>query len=69
MTVVLMIVILQEAVKTLNTLQSNAQTLERIRKERDKQCSMVIPKMISFIERAGMSVSINSLFKDMFLLT
>ncbi|KAL5012404.1 hypothetical protein ScPMuIL_010955 [Solemya velum] len=46
----------EEAVKTLNTLQSNAQTLERIRKERDKRSSFIIPNMISFIERAGMSM-------------
>ena len=48
----------QEAVKTLNTLQTNAQTLEKIRHERDKYAHLNIPNMLKFAERVGISVSI-----------
>ena len=49
--------ILQDAVKTLNTLQTNAQTLEKIRSERDKNAHLNIPNMLKFAERVGISVS------------
>ena len=43
--------------KTLNTLQTNAQTLEKIRHERDKYAHLNIPNMLKFAERVGISVS------------
>ena len=43
--------------KTLNTLQTNAQTLEKIRNERDKNAHLNIPNMLKFAERIGISVS------------
>lgn len=43
----------EEAVKTLNTLQTNAQTLEQIRQERDKRAHLNIPRMLQFVQRVG----------------
>lgn len=45
----------EEAVKTLNTLQTNAQTLEKIRSERDKYAHLNIPNMLKYAERVGIS--------------
>ncbi|XP_053380037.1 folylpolyglutamate synthase, mitochondrial-like [Mercenaria mercenaria] len=44
---------LWEAVKKLNTLQTNAQTLEKIRQERDKRAHLNIPRMWKYAERIG----------------
>ncbi|XP_052790793.1 folylpolyglutamate synthase, mitochondrial-like isoform X2 [Mya arenaria] len=43
----------EEAVKTLNTLQSNAQTIQKMRLERDKNAPLNIPKMLNFASRVG----------------
>ncbi|XP_060574519.1 folylpolyglutamate synthase, mitochondrial-like isoform X2 [Ruditapes philippinarum] len=43
----------EEAVKTLNTLQTNAQTLEKIRQERDKRAHLNVPRMWKYAERIG----------------
>lgn len=47
----------QEAVTALNTLQSNAQTLEKIRQQRGKKSEHNVPNMIKFAERVGITVS------------
>ncbi|KAL3872301.1 hypothetical protein ACJMK2_040234 [Sinanodonta woodiana] len=47
----------EEAVKTLNTLQTNAQVLEKIRSQRDKFAHLNVPKMIEFSQRAGISLA------------
>ncbi|XP_069121229.1 folylpolyglutamate synthase, mitochondrial-like isoform X3 [Argopecten irradians] len=46
----------KEAVKMLNTLQSNAQTIQKIRKERDSLANLNIPNMVKYAERAGISL-------------
>nr|XP_022322948.1 folylpolyglutamate synthase, mitochondrial-like [Crassostrea virginica] len=46
----------QEAVTKLNTLQSNAQTLEKIRQQRGKRSEQNIPNMIKFVERVGITL-------------
>ncbi|XP_033732564.1 folylpolyglutamate synthase, mitochondrial-like isoform X2 [Pecten maximus] len=47
---------IQEAVKMLNTLQSNAQTIQKIRKERDSLSHLNIPNMVKYAERAGITL-------------
>ncbi|XP_021354961.1 folylpolyglutamate synthase, mitochondrial-like isoform X2 [Mizuhopecten yessoensis] len=47
---------IQEAVKMLNTLQSNAQTIQKIRKERNSLSHLNIPNMVKYAERAGISL-------------
>jgi hypothetical protein len=49
----------QEAVNTLNTLQSNVVTLQEAKTENASQLHLKIPQTIVMIERAGMSVSRN----------
>ncbi|XP_063965971.1 folylpolyglutamate synthase, mitochondrial-like isoform X1 [Lytechinus pictus] len=51
----------QEAVRKLNTLQSNAKTLDAIRKNRDMGAYKNIPDVIDFAARVGISVSSNIL--------
>ncbi|XP_048775690.1 folylpolyglutamate synthase, mitochondrial-like isoform X3 [Ostrea edulis] len=46
----------QEAVTALNTLQSNAQTLEKIRQQRGKKSEHNVPNMIKFAERVGITL-------------
>ncbi|XP_052719273.1 folylpolyglutamate synthase, mitochondrial-like isoform X3 [Crassostrea angulata] len=46
----------EEAVTKLNTLQSNAQTLEKIRKQGGKRSEQNVPNMIKFAERVGISL-------------
>ncbi|XP_035684942.1 folylpolyglutamate synthase, mitochondrial-like isoform X1 [Branchiostoma floridae] len=46
----------EEAVQTLNTLQTNAQTLERIRRERGRNAHNSIPQMQSFMDRIGITL-------------
>ncbi|KAK3594731.1 hypothetical protein CHS0354_001556 [Potamilus streckersoni] len=46
-----------EAVKTLNTLQTNAQVLEKIRSQRDRFAHLNVPNMIKFSQRAGISLA------------
>lgn len=48
--------IFQECVKTLNTLQSNAQTLEKTRLTRDKLAPLHVPNMIKWASRVGITV-------------
>ena len=45
----------EEAVRTLNSLQSNKATLEKIRKERDKNKYLVIPSTRRYLERVGVT--------------
>ena len=45
----------EEAVHTLNSLQSNKQTVEKIRKERDKNKYFVVPNTRRYLERVGVS--------------
>ncbi|KAL4219103.1 hypothetical protein ACF0H5_021686 [Mactra antiquata] len=47
----------EDAVKMLNTLQSNAETLEKIRKEKDREAHLNIPKMEKYAARAGIQLS------------
>lgn len=47
----------QDAVKALNTLQTNAQDLEQIRRSRGRLARDNLPQMRSFTERAGVKVS------------
>ncbi|XP_060079095.1 folylpolyglutamate synthase, mitochondrial-like [Ylistrum balloti] len=47
---------IQEAVKMLNTLQSNAQTIQKIRKERNSLSHLNIPNMIKYAERVGITL-------------
>ena len=47
----------QDAVKALNTLQTNAQVLEQIRRTRGRLAHNSLPEMIQFTERAGVTVS------------
>ena len=42
---------------TLNSLQSNAAAIEKVRKERDVRCKQNIPCMIEFIKRSGLTVT------------
>ena len=46
----------QEAVRTLNTLQSNAAVLEKARAERQRNRHLNLPNTISFAERVGIQV-------------
>lgn len=46
----------EDAIKTLNTLQSNAATIEKIRATRDQNCHQNIPDMISMTGRVGVTV-------------
>ncbi|XP_061184019.1 folylpolyglutamate synthase, mitochondrial-like isoform X2 [Saccostrea echinata] len=46
----------EEAVTALNTLQSNAQTLEKIRQQGGKKAELNIPNMIKFAERVGITL-------------
>ncbi|XP_062621941.1 folylpolyglutamate synthase, mitochondrial-like isoform X2 [Saccostrea cucullata] len=46
----------QEAVSALNTLQSNAQTLEKIRQQGGKKAELNIPNVIKFAERVGITL-------------
>lgn len=43
----------EESVRTLNSLQSNKATLEKIRKERDKNKYSVLPKTRQYLETVG----------------
>ena len=47
----------QDAVKALNTLQTNAQDLEQIRRSRGRLARDYLAEMRSFTERAGVKVS------------
>jgi hypothetical protein len=49
--------VIQDAVQTLNTLQSNAVTLEKIKAERDKKRHLSLPETIAHAERIGITVS------------
>ncbi|CAH1272406.1 FPGS [Branchiostoma lanceolatum] len=46
----------EEAVQTLNTLQTNAQTLERIRRERGRNAHNSLPQMQAFMDRIGITL-------------
>ncbi|CAH1786523.1 unnamed protein product [Owenia fusiformis] len=46
----------EEAVQALNTLQSNASVLEKVKKDRGKQQENNIPDVLSFAQRAGVTV-------------
>ncbi|XP_064649817.1 folylpolyglutamate synthase, mitochondrial-like isoform X2 [Lineus longissimus] len=46
----------EEAVRALNTLQSNAFTLEKARKERDRLRHLNIPDTIRYCQRTGLSL-------------
>ncbi|XP_062621942.1 folylpolyglutamate synthase, mitochondrial-like isoform X3 [Saccostrea cucullata] len=46
----------EEAVSALNTLQSNAQTLEKIRQQGGKKAELNIPNVIKFAERVGITL-------------
>ncbi|XP_041370264.1 folylpolyglutamate synthase, mitochondrial-like [Gigantopelta aegis] len=46
----------EDAVSTLNSLQSNAAAIEKARKERDTRCKQNIPCMIEFIRRSGLTL-------------
>ena len=48
----------QDAVKKLNSLQTNAQVLEQIRRSRGRLAQNNLPEMISFTERAGVKVKL-----------
>lgn len=47
----------QDAIKALNTLQTNAQALAQIRQEQGRLVHNKLKEMIDFTERAGVSVS------------
>ncbi|XP_063423974.1 folylpolyglutamate synthase, mitochondrial-like isoform X2 [Mytilus trossulus] len=47
---------LKECVKTLNTLQSNAQTLEKTRLTRDKLAPLHVPNMVKWASRVGITL-------------
>ncbi|KAH3796783.1 hypothetical protein DPMN_150354 [Dreissena polymorpha] len=47
----------EDAVKMLNTLQTNAQTIEKIRQERDKNAHLNIPRMLNYASRVGIQES------------
>ena len=47
----------EAAVRTLNSLQSNKATLEKIRKERDKNKYRVVPNTRRYLERAGVTAA------------
>ena len=47
---------LQDAVKALNTLQTNAQALAQIRQEQGRLVHNKLREMVDFTERAGVSV-------------
>ena len=52
----------EAAVRTLNSLQSNKATLEKIRKERDKNKYRVVPNTRRYLERVGVTeADLNSL--------
>lgn len=46
----------EECVKTLNTLQSNAQTLEKTRLTRDKLAPLHVPNMVKWASRVGITL-------------
>lgn len=46
----------EEAIRALNALQTNAQTLEKIRREADRNRDRNIPDTIRFAERAGITM-------------
>ncbi|XP_078685851.1 folylpolyglutamate synthase, mitochondrial-like [Branchiostoma floridae x Branchiostoma belcheri] len=46
----------EEAVQALNTLQTNAQTLERIRRERGRNAHNSLPQMQAFMDRVGITL-------------
>jgi len=46
----------EDAVNTLNTLQSNAAVLEKIRAQSDKRCQQSLSEMLNFITRAGLTL-------------
>ena len=46
----------QEAVRTLNTLQSNAAVIDKIKKERAENKHMIHSQTIEFANRAGLTV-------------
>ena len=48
----------QEAVVALNTLQSNAATVEKIKEQKDAKRHVQIAETVQTAERAGVSVSI-----------
>ena len=50
---------LQEAVRNLNTLQTNAAVLERIRREKGRRAKNNLPMVIDFAKRIGLTVSTN----------
>jgi folylpolyglutamate synthase len=47
----------QDAVEHLNSLQSNAATLEAARVSRGRPGEFAIPEMIKYLERVGYTVS------------
>lgn len=53
-----MLCLLQDAVKNLNSLQTNAQVLEQIRRTKGRLARNNLPEMISFTERAGVTVKL-----------
>jgi hypothetical protein len=46
----------QEAVRTLNTLQSNAAYIEKTKAERDRRRHLSIPETIETAKRVGITV-------------
>ena len=47
----------QEAVEHLNSLQSNAATLEVVRASGGRSSQFAIPEMLEYLERIGYTVS------------
>jgi len=45
-----------EAINALNSLQTNAKVLEKVRKERQKNVHMNLPTTVKYLERSGMTL-------------
>jgi len=50
----------QAAVERLNSLQSNAATLEAVRASGGRLSEFAIPEMLEYLERIGYKVSVQS---------
>jgi folylpolyglutamate synthase len=51
----------RDAIDALNSLQSNAATLEAVRASGGKSSDLAIPEMIEYLRRIGYEVSFNVL--------